>query len=218
MVKALNFNTAITAAKDALVNAGQAIWIWIFNGIKGGFQTQDWTKLFDGFPTAVNDAWAKNLPETQAMIVKNWNESIGKKALEGLGVKFNATPVVDPKTPEIIQKSVPTNTQVPFHADNTKMQAKLKTDLNKVMRGHYPIPFDANMSEADKKWKAFVKKVQMTTLQVKIAGSSVNIRKGSQAGAYGGKQHGYQSTVTPSDYVHSRRRRQTRRRHRQAEG
>jgi hypothetical protein len=79
---------------------------------------------------------------------------------------------------------------VPTTSDNTKLKKTLDAQLNKYMRGHYPIPIDANLSEANKKWQAFVKKVTMTTLQVKIAGSSVNIKKGSQAGAYGGpKKH-----------------------------
>lgn len=48
------------------------------------------------------------------------------------------------------------------------------------------IKIDANLTAANAKWQAFARKVQMTTLQVRIAGTSVNIGKGSQAGAYGG--------------------------------
>jgi len=202
VITALSWDNLVLAVNEVgakIKLAGESIWQFIFGGIEAGYKGQDWTKLFTDLPTIVNDAWAKNLPETQKAIIANWQQSPMAKGLAGLGIKFNATPVPDPNTPKIIQNGIKSGEpyKVPTEADNTKMKNTLKTDLNKVMRGHYPIPFTADMSEADKKWKAFVKKVQMTTLQVKIAGTSVNMRRGSQAGAYGGPghQHGYQGTV-----------------------
>lgn len=198
-IKALNFNTAITSARDAILNAGQAIWDTIFQGIQGGFAKQDWTKLFTNFATTVNDAWKNNLPNTQQAIIDTWNNSPLAKGLAGLGVKFDVKPVPDPKTPQIIQNGVRTGEpyKVPLDADaKTRFGQQLLKVRADVGRKPATMKIDANLAQANAKWQAFARKVQGTTLQVKIAGTSVNIRKGSQAGAYGGpKQHGWNTTV-----------------------
>jgi hypothetical protein len=72
----------------------------------------------------------------------------------------------------------------------TKMKAQAAKLIADMTKKPAIIKIDANLAQANAKWNAFVKKVRMTTLQVKIAGTSVNIRSGSQAGAYGGPHAG----------------------------
>ena len=92
------------------MNAGQAIWIHIFNGIRDGFVGQDWGQLFAKFPAAVDEAWKKNAPQLQKAIFENWKSSWGRK-LGILDMKFPVAPEVVKDAPQIIQKSIERGTK-----------------------------------------------------------------------------------------------------------
>jgi hypothetical protein len=180
-------------------------WLELFGKIP--LNIQEWTKktMPETFKTSRQAATAGPFQQAREKLGVEINPIVpgniwaewGFQAQKALGLihptitpQVNDDPVKAWTTTTLPQTMTNAKAVVTPTANNTKMKATLKTDLDKVMRGHYPIPFDANMSAAEKKWQAFAKKVQMTTLQVKIAGTAVNIKKGSQRGAYGPSAQG----------------------------
>ena len=182
-----------------MIKIGTAIWAAITDWFS--VNLPDAKVAMEGIAQAFSDAMGSTSIFFQNIGRQIWNSIIdGLKniapggnllgsAFDQLKVPMLIEPKVDPKIdPNLTINAWTKNLQpviIKPQADNTKLKSTLKTDLDKVMRGKYPIPFTADMSEADKKWQAFVKKVQNTKLSVNFGGSS-NIKKGSQAGAYGG--------------------------------
>ena len=174
--------------------------------------------------TGITDWMTKNAPETTAAItnlVSSFTTSINNAAIDfqnagrevwnsfvkgwkdGM-VTWTKTPLFD-FTPFSKQIKDAVNSpefkkagEIPLipKVDMKPAKETVKKGTDTISKLKPVIKIDANMAAAYAKWNAFANKVRMTTLQVKIAGTSVNMRTGSQAGAYGGpKQHGYQSTV-----------------------
>ena len=206
VVKALNFNTAITAAKDAIMNAGQAIWIHIFNGIRDGFVGQDWGQLFAKFPAAVDEAWKTNAPELQKSIFENWKSSWLAAQLGMSDMKFPVAPEVVKDAPQIIQKSIdqgaPKEKKYTIQAgfDSQKMPRELQIQLNKAIPKNTKIPVGSDLTKASQGVNQFVNKVNNTHATIKLSvawgpGQTNQVAHQLQNVWGGGKQHGYQSTV-----------------------
>ena len=156
------------------------------------------TNLVSSFTTSINNAaidFQNAGRETWNSFVKGWKDGM---------VTWTKTPLFD-FTPFSKQIKDAVNSpefkkagEIPLipKVDMKPAKETVKKGTDTISKLKPVIKIDANMAAAYAKWNAFANKVRMTTLQVKIAGTSANIRTGSQAGAYGGpKQHGYQSTV-----------------------
>jgi hypothetical protein len=191
-----NLVTAVNTAGEKIKQAGQAIWNFIFSGIKGGLQGQDWSKLFPDLNAKIQQAWKENAPDTQKAIIENWQKSPLAQGLAGLGIKFK--PEVD--MTDVSKKVNAAEIKIPTDL-NTKPADKAVGALkNRTERQKFISEMKLNTEKADQGLNKFVKKVENThpTMKINLAWGPSNVNSISrqlQSVWGGGKQHGYQSTV-----------------------
>lgn len=185
-----------TAAADPNLTAGAmgdaAAGLW--QGIQDWFTTSmpETTPVLQAIAQGFQDSLASTKSFFEGVGTSIWNALI--EGIEVAVAPFDITGAIRGALDKLIIKPKVDTSDI--DKGTKEIQQKVTKTTTAIANKPVTIKFTANTREAQAKWNEFKHRIESQQIVARISfGGSSNIRTGSQAGAYGGKQHGYQSTV-----------------------